>query len=129
MGMENEQSSRVARLWLGEDGIVRIIHAPGAEVTLEDARETMAAYLKINRGKRRPLFIDTKTLKSMTRETRQYYSGEEAAKVASAAAIVVGTPVSRVLGNFYIGLSNPHLPSRLFSSEDAALAWLKGYVE
>lgn len=127
--MENAQTSRVARLWLGEDGIVRIIHVPGAKVTLEDAQETMAAYLKLNKGKRRPLLVDTKTMKSMTRETRQYYAGGEAAKVASAAAIIVGTPVSRVLGNFYIGLSNPHLPSRLFSSEDEALEWLKGYIE
>ena len=127
--MENEQSSRVAKLWLGDDGIVRIIHVPGAEVTLQDAQETMAGYLKLYKGKRRPLFIDTKTMKSMSRETRQYYAGAEAAKVASAAAILVGTPVSRVLGNFYIGLSNPHLPSRLFSSEDEALEWLKGYIE
>lgn len=127
--MENEQTSRVARLWLGEDGIVRIIHVPGAEVTLEDAQETMAAYLKINKGKRRPLFVDTKTMKSLAREARKYYVGEEAAKVASAVAIIVGTPVSRVLGNFYIGLSNPLLPSRLFSLEDEALEWLKGYIE
>jgi hypothetical protein len=127
--MEREEIVRVARLWLGEDGIVRIIHVSGAEVTLEDARETMAAYLKLNQGKRCPLFVDTKTMKSMSRETRKYYAGEEAAKVASAAAIIVGTPVSRVLGNFYLGLSNPHLPSRLFSSEEEALEWLKGYLE
>jgi hypothetical protein len=127
--MEREEIVRVARLWLGEDGIVRIIHVSGAEVTLEDARETMAAYLKINGGKRLPLFVDTKTMKSMSRETRKYYAGEEAAKVASAAAIIVGTPASRVLGNFYLGLSNPHLPSRLFSSEEEALEWLKGYLE
>lgn len=127
--MNNEEIVRVAKLWLGEDGIVRIIHVPGAEVTLEDAKETMAAYLRLNKGKRLPLFIDTKTMKSMSRETRKYYAGKEAAKVASAAAIIVGTPVSRVLGNFYLGLSNPHLPSRLFSSEDEALEWLKGYIE
>lgn len=127
--MENEQTCKVAKLWLGEDGIVRIIHVPGAEVTLEGAQETMAAYLKINKGKKRPLFVDTKTMKSLAREARQYYAGEEAAKVASAVAIIVGTPVSRVLGNFYIGLSNPHLPSRLFSLEDEALEWLKGYIE
>ena len=41
--MENEQTSRVARIWAEEDGICRIIHAPGAEVTLQDAQETMAA--------------------------------------------------------------------------------------
>jgi len=127
--MANEQTSRVAKLWLGDDGIVRIIHVPGAQLTLEDAKETMASYLKLYKGKRRPLLVDTKTMKSMTRETRQYYAGAEAAKVASAAAIIVGTPVSRVLGNFYLGLSNPHLPSRLFTSEDEAMEWLKGYIE
>lgn len=127
--MKNEQTVRVARLWLGEDGIVRIIHSPNAEVTLEDAQETMAAYLKINRGKKRPLLIDTKTMKSIARDARHYYAGTEAARAASAAAILVGTPVSEVLGNFYIGLSNPHLPSRLFASEDEALEWLKRYRE
>jgi hypothetical protein len=127
--MDSEEILRTARLRLGDDGIVRIIWVPGAEVTLEDAKETMAAYLKLNKGKRLPLFVDTKTMKSLSRDARKYYAGEEAAKVASAVAIIVGTPVSRVLGNFYLGLSNPHLPSRLFSSESEALEWLKGYLE
>ena len=126
--MENEQTSRVARIWVGADGIARIIHVPGAEVTLADAQETMAAYKKLNNGKRLPLFIDTKTMKSLSREARHFYAGEEAAACASAAAIIVGTPVSKVLGNFYLGLSNPKLPSRLFSSEDEALAWLNGFL-
>lgn len=126
--MENEQTSRVARIWVGEDGIARIIHVPGAEVTLADAQETMANYKKINQGKRLPLLIDTKTMKSLSRDARHHYAGEEAAGCASAAAIIIGTPVSKVLGNFYLGLSNPRLPSRLFSSEDEALEWLKGYL-
>ena len=123
--MKSEEVVRVARLWLGDDGIVRIIHVQGAEVTLADAQETMAAYLKLNRGKRRPLFVDTKTMRSLAREARHYYASEDAANVASAVAIIVGTPVSQVLGNFYLGLSNPRLPTRLFSSEDQALEWLK----
>ena len=129
--MENKEILETAKskLWLGDDGIVRIIHVPDADVTLADAKETMAAYLKINQGKHRPLFVDTKTMKSIAREARHYYAGEEAAMVASAVALIVETPVSRVLGNFYIGLSNPHLPSRLFTSEEEALAWLKGYIE
>ncbi|MHB1312376.1 MAG: DUF7793 family protein [Gemmatimonadaceae bacterium] len=127
--MEGTQVVRVAELWLGEDGIVRIIHVPGAEVTLEDAKATMVAYEKIREGQRRPLLVDTRTMKFLAREARQYYAGDEAARVASAAAIIVGTPVSRVLGNFYLGLSNPHLPSRLFTSDDEALEWLKGYLE
>lgn len=129
--MEQVEIVRVAKVWLGTDGIVRIIHVPGAEVTLDDAKETMAAYLKINRGKSRPLFVDTKTMRSLARGARQYYAGEQAARVASAAAIIVDTPVSMVLGNFYLGVSNPHLPSRLFTAEaeDEALQWLKGYLD
>jgi hypothetical protein len=127
--MENEETSRVARIWVGDDGIARIIHVPGAEVTLEDAQETMVAYKRLNKGKRLPLLIDTRTMRSLSREARHFYAGDEAAACASAAAIIVGTPVSKVLGNFYIGLSNPRLPSQLFSSEDQALAWLRGYVE
>lgn len=129
--MENQEILETikSRLWLGEDGIVRIIWIPDAEVTLADAQETMAAYLRVGKGKRRPLLVDTKTMKSFAREARKLYAGEGAAKVACAVAIMVGSPVSRVLGNFYLGLSNPRLPSRLFSLEDEALEWLKGYLE
>ena len=127
--MATEEIIRAARLWLGDDGIVRIIWGPGAEVTLEDARESMAAYLKINEGRKRPLLVDTKTMKSLARGARQFYAGEEAAQVASAVALIVDTPVSKVLGNFYLGISNPLLPTRLFTSEDEALQWLKGYIE
>lgn len=117
--MENREIANVAKtakssLWLGEDGIVRIIWVPGAEVSMEDAEECMAVYLTINRGKRRPLLVDTNTMRSFAREARHYYASEEASKVASAVGLIVGTPVSRVLGNFYLGLSNPHLPTRLF---------------
>ena len=127
--MEAEQSSKVAKVWLGEDGIVRVIHVPGAEVTLQDAQETMAAYLKLNNGKKLPLFVDTKTMKSISREARHFYAGDEAAACASAVALIVGTPVSKVLANFYLGLSNPRLPSRLFTDEAEALAWLKGFLK
>lgn len=116
-------------MWLGDDGIVRIIHVPGADVSLEDAQETMAAYLKIAGGKKRPLFIDTKTMNSISRGARKFYAGDYAATVASAVALIVLTPVSRVLGNFYLGLSHPVIPSRLFDGEDEALDWLKGYLE
>ncbi len=122
-------TTRVNTLCLEEDGIVRIIHFPGAELTLEDARDSMSAYLKLNLGKRRPLFVDIRNLKSFNREARQYYAGDEAANSASACALVVSSPVSRVLANFYLGISNPRLPTRMFSSGDEALEWLKRYIE
>jgi len=126
--VENEQTTNVARVWLGDDGIVRIIHNVDAVVKLEDAQEVMAAYMEIRSGLSRPLLVDTSSMKVLARDARQYYAGEEAAKVATAAAIIVGTPVSRVLGSFYLGLSHPKIPSRLFTSDREALVWLKDFL-
>lgn len=126
--MGQEKSTKLCRAWIGDDGICHLDWVPKAEVTLKEAQEVMAAYNAIRQDKRLPLLIDTSQMKSFSREARQYYASDEAVAVASAAAIVVGTPVSRVLGNFYIGLSNPRLPSRLFTSTDEAVAWLKGFV-
>jgi len=132
--MEDREIANVTRItqasmWLAEDGIVRIMWVPGAEVTLADAEESMVAWAKISQGKRRPMVVDTSRMKSLARDARHLYASERAAKVACAVGIIVGTPVSRVLGNFYLGLSNPLLPTRLFDSEDEALEWLKGYIE
>lgn len=126
--MFDEVAVRVARLWLGDDGIVRIIHSPGTEVSLTDARETMDAYLQLRGGVSRPLLVDTQGMKSIDRGARSLYASEEAARVATAVGLIVDTPVSKVLGNFYIGLSKPHIPSRLFSGQDAALDWLKRFL-
>ena len=126
--MGYERSTRLCKVWVGADGICRLDWVANAEVTMKAAQEVMAAYDAIRQDRRLPLLIDTKSMKSFAREARQYYASDEAAARASAAAIVVGTPVSKVLGNFYLGLSNPRLPSRLFTSEDEALIWLKGFV-
>jgi len=120
--------TKVARIWLGDDGIVRVIHNVDAVVTLEDAQEVMSTVMKLRSGVSRPLLVDSSSIKVLARDARQYLAGEDAAKVATAAAIIVGTPVSRVLGSFYLGLSHPKTPSKLFTSEKDALEWLKDFL-
>ena len=38
-------------------------------------------------------------------------------------------PLSRAIGSFFIGLSKPPVPTRLFKSIDEALAWLRSIRE
>jgi hypothetical protein len=33
-----------------------------------------------------------------------------------------------VLGNFYLGLNKPLVPTRLFTSEEEAQAWLRSFL-
>ena len=127
--MAREITTRTERIWLGEDGIVRSIHLPGAEQTLADAVENLRAVeALLPQGRRSPILVDSRGLASMTREARAYYAGPELARLAVALAIVGGSPVSRMIGSFFLRLSRPAVPTRLCTDEADALAWLRGYL-
>ena len=117
------------RLWLREDGLVHAVAKPGAEMTLADAREEIAVIGKIGRGKGLPLLVDFKNLQSQDRGARTYFAGEETAKAVTACAILISSPLSRVIGNFYMGLNKPVTPTKLFTSESEAIDWLKEFLE
>ncbi len=128
--MENgEVLTRDAKVWLGEDGIARNIYFPNAEDTLADAKENLAGILKVNRGKRYPLLVDMRKLKSMTREARVYYAGGEGAKTANAGAFLIGSLISKIIGNFFLSFNKPLIPIKLFTSESEAIEWLKGFIQ
>lgn len=121
--------TRTGRIRLGEDGIVRAVIIPGAEQTLEDAKEQVAAVWKVSQGRRRPVLVDAREGRFMDRAARVYYASDEAARFRSASALLVGSTVTRVMASFFLGLNKPTHPVRLFTSEDEALDWLRGFLE
>ncbi len=128
--MKNEViETKIAKVWLGEDGIIRVVTLPDVEVTLENITEINRNIKKLIMGKKVPVFTDIRGVKSITREARLFASGEDSAQVSSAAALLIGSPVSKVIGNFFLGINKPPYPAKLFSSEKKALQWLKGFVE
>ena len=121
--------TRSQRIWMGEDGIMRFVALPVPEHTLDDAKENLEAAVKINKDKKVPGLIDIREAKSVSREARMYYTGDENAKVLDAAAMLVDSPVSRIIGNFFIGLNKAPFPCKLFSSESAAIEWLREFIK
>ncbi len=128
--MEGELiETRTARIWLGEDGIIRSIVLRNAEQVLADVKENIAALVEVSQGKKRPLLVDIRIMKSVDREAREYLAGDEATRNNCATAMIVGSPLSRTIGNFIMIFNKPRFPTKLFTSEAAALAWLKEFVE
>jgi hypothetical protein len=62
------------------------------------------------------------------REARAFFASEEYTCLSSQTALVVGSPVSRVIGNFFVGLNRPKYPCKIFDEAEAAEAWLRGFV-
>ena len=112
-----------------EDGIFRFAYSLKAEVALDDAKENIAAQSKLVKEKKLPGLIDMTEVKSVNREARAYYASEEAVKLCSAIAILIATPISRVIGNLFLGLNTPPFPTKLFTSKAEAVEWLKGFLE
>jgi len=73
--------------------------------------------------------LEARKMKSISKDARQFFASDEVTRVSLAFAMIVDTPLSRVLGNFYLSISKPKLPTRIFSSEAEALEWLNGYIE
>jgi hypothetical protein len=108
-------------------GLVRITHHPGAVQTLDDAKATVAVVNTLIQGQQVSLLIDMRRIKSQDREVREYYTQQGYTIGLQAVAILVGSPVSRVIGNLYIGFNKSDIPTRLFTSEPEAIAWLKEF--
>jgi hypothetical protein len=117
------------RVELTGDGIVEATLRAGREIGRSDAVAVIDAIAGLGRGSPVPVLVDLSELSAaVNRAARQYFAGPETAAVESAAALLIRSPVSRVVGNFFLGLNRPQVPTRLFTSKTDALAWLAGYL-
>jgi hypothetical protein len=115
-------------IWIDSDGILRTQVKPHVHLTIEDAREGLERTRELCAGKKHPVLVDLTHCKGVDRAARTYYAGEETAKLGLAAALLIGSPLARAIGNFFLGVNKPVFPARLFTSEAEALAWLKGFL-
>jgi hypothetical protein len=110
---------------LREDGILHGIALPNREQTLDDARENLAVAARMIDDDRVPLLLDIRDTGTLSREARQFYAGEDGARVINALAFVADTAFTRVVGNFFIRLAKTRYPVRLFTAEEPAVRWLE----
>lgn len=110
------------RIWLRQDGVVHLVWAPRVATGLEDAVAAIEAMERLTGGRRAPLLVDTHDSGPQDRAARMEFVRR--GDLVSAVALVVATPLSRMMGDFFLTVSKPKVPTRLFDDEASALAWL-----
>lgn len=110
------------RMWRRPDGIVHLVWVPRCTMALADAVAATDAMTRLVRGDVAPLLVDTRDTGPQDRSARGEFVRR--GELVSAVALLVDTPLSRMLGNFFIGVSRPTPPTRLFDDEDSAVSWL-----
>lgn len=111
-----------------EGDILRTTILPGVEQTLADAQETAKVVLALAAGRRPPLLVDLRRMKSQDRDARQYFGSPEVVQEARAIGLLVESRLSMLIANFFIAVTKTSVPTKIFTEEAAALAWLKGFV-
>lgn len=123
--MTKEVVTRTGTLRMGEDGIARVHVFPGARMNAEDTVENLATIEEFNLTEPCPLLVDIRDMAYIDREGRALF---EKAIGVSAVGLLIGSPISKVIGSFFIGLNKTVTPTKLFTSESEALQWLKSFL-
>ena len=111
--------------WMGTDGIARTKVKENAEVTLEDARANSVLVNSFFVDEKFPILIDSRGIKSISREARSFFTTNGRATNTMGFAILIDSAVSKVVGNFFLGINKPAVPTKLFVDEELALQWLR----
>ena len=109
-----------------EANVLAVVPHPGSYDTGATARENIlsqAAYLRPLGGGVVMIFFDN--LASQDKDARRVYQAESDPGWMRGTALIGGSMLSRAIGSFFLGLSRPRTPLRMFGSFDDALAWAR----
>ena len=121
--------TKTARISLNREGLLVVRINSGARQSLADAKENLATAVSETAGARRPLLIDIRAAKPLDADARHHYSGQTLVESFSALALLVeASPFGRMMGNVYLRIARPGIPTQLFAEEPQALKWLTNYL-
>lgn len=111
---------------LRDDGIIDYDYTTNATVDLDVARKAVTAARELV-SKPVPTLVRINRVKEVTRDARMFFAeSEENRQVSSKVALVIGSPLARIIGNFFMGLNKGPFPVQLFTNVDTAIEWLRG---
>ena len=114
------------KLWIDEHGLLQS-NVFSVHITRTHALAAIEAMKQLTKGEKAPILVDMRDALSTTNEARKCY-GNEGYAVISACAMLIDSPLSKILSNFYLGINKPRYPFRVFTNKQKAIEWLKQYL-
>ena len=114
-------------MYIDKDEILRVKILEGADITLENIKNNFEIYKKLLGGKKALLLIDSRVKFNYSKEARIYTASNQMELNRVAVAHIISSFANRWVISIYIWFNKPHVPTRMFSSEEKALKWLKSF--
>lgn len=110
-----------------KDNILFATYKKGLNIDLLMAREIVSARLQFMNGREMPVIVFDEGVISMHKEARDYLGSAEGNKGLLAGAIIQRSPVAAAINNFFLFVTKPNIPAKIFTDVDAALKWLSKF--
>jgi hypothetical protein len=121
----DDSRAAAAEVFAEPDGTIVLRFRPQLRLTGTQTAEVTRAQIALAAGHKRPVLADVRGLLTADRASRELAAGPSIAAVTACMAIVVGNAVTRMLGNFFLKVTTPPYPTRIFGDEAEARVWLK----
>ena len=125
--LEEKVNTPYISLWMDEEGFLCCQYAENLHLSLEVAVSIVESRIFFAKGNTYPLLIDMRGIKSTTKKAREYMA-TIGATLVKAGALITGSALNRTLGNIFLTIDKPLVPTKLFTNEVNARQWLKQYL-
>lgn len=109
-----------------KDGINFVTYKKGISVYIDDAKEMVRKRLIWTQNIAYPMLVQDEGAVSIDKQARDYMSNEGTEGI-TAGAFVLKSVYSTFLINFYLSVTRPKIPYRMFTDPAKALEWLEQY--
>ena len=125
--MSDVINTSVSKLHLDGNGIVHMeFSEKNVKISIEDSKGIYHGRIQLpTADKKQLLLVDLRNNPKPDREARDYARSKEVVESTKAMAIIVAGPMSKILGNFFMGFNKGDFPVRLFTDKVIAANWLE----
>lgn len=113
---------------LRSDGIVHSHTSGEIEFNVDSLKKFTVVMGRMLEYRTAPLLLTLDEFAIPPVETRVFWAKKDSCPYASAEAYIATNIGHKIIGNFYLKLNKPGRPTKIFSNEDDAIAWLKTFL-
>src|SRR5687767_2082585 len=107
-----------AKFWI-EAGIVFFVYKPNTSIDLAAAKKIVNDRINFQQQVDYPIFCDIRSMKNADKAARDFLA-KEGSSYTKGVAVMVDSPMTKIIGNFYLGLNKPTSPTKMFTEREDA---------
>jgi hypothetical protein len=124
--IEDYFENEFARFWICNQ-ILFFEYKDKVVIDLAAAQCIVVDRVRVQKEVAYPVFCDARGIISIDKEARDYLA-QSGSILTKAVSLLVYQSVSFSMSSFYLKISKPRVPTRMFTDKTAALAFLSNYI-